>query len=321
MSLEHLNKAIRHYEQNEYDKALPLFKQLAEQGAAEGQYNLGRMYLHGYGVTKDYQKAIEWFHKAVEQGNVDAQPLTPTDEEQVMFCEATIHYDRKEYDKAFLLYKQVAKGNYTELSFFVAMRLGKMYLDGKGTTKDEDEAMVWYRKSAEMGNTDAQYILGAMYFNIYLKKCGTIRIEAHAQAMVWFHKAAEQGHDEAQAELAEIYFERKDDTKINDIFSNQKDCDNNKKSRELARESAYQKSLEFARKSAKQGNARAQLYLGYMYYNGYGIAQDKAQALVWFRKSAEQGNAKAKAALKEYQRKNGLFKGFYKIIDEIKNSP
>ena len=139
MSLEHLNKAIRHYEQNEYDKALPLFKQLAEQGAAEGQYNLGRMYLHGYGVTKDYQKAIEWFHKAVEQGNVDAQPLTPTDEEQVMFCEATIHYDRKEYDKAFLLYKQVAKGNYTELSFFVAMRLGKMYLDGKGTTKDEDE--------------------------------------------------------------------------------------------------------------------------------------------------------------------------------------
>jgi len=31
------------------------------------------MYFNGYGVTKDYQKAIEWHHKAAEQGNADHQ--------------------------------------------------------------------------------------------------------------------------------------------------------------------------------------------------------------------------------------------------------
>ena len=30
------------------------------------------MYRNGYGVTKDYKKAVEWYTKAAEQGNADA---------------------------------------------------------------------------------------------------------------------------------------------------------------------------------------------------------------------------------------------------------
>ncbi|EFH23820.1 Sel1 repeat protein, partial [Neisseria polysaccharea ATCC 43768] len=53
--------------------------------------------------------------------------------------------------------------------------------------------------------------------------------------------------------------------------------------------SDFQETLQ----AAEQGNAQAQLNLGWMYANGQGVRQDDAQATQWFRKSAEQGNAKA----------------------------
>ncbi len=45
--------------------------------------------------------------------------------------------------------------------------------------------------------------------------------------------------------------------------------------------------------AAEQGDARAQLELGLLYYDGDGIAEDKAEAVGWFRKAAAQGSAQA----------------------------
>ena len=47
------------------------------------------------------------------------------------------------------------------------------------------------------------------------------------------------------------------------------------------------------RLSADQGNASAQYNLGLMYDFGWGVPQDKAEAVRWFRLSADQGNADA----------------------------
>lgn len=44
---------------------------------------------------------------------------------------------------------------------------------------------------------------------------------------------------------------------------------------------------------AKNGNADAQNYLGYMYERGQGVKQDKAEAVAWYRKAADQGDAYA----------------------------
>ncbi len=52
-----------------------------------------------------------------------------------------------------------------------------------------------------------------------------------------------------------------------------------------------------ARKAADQGDARAQLYLGYMYDSGRGVPQDHAEALRWYRKAAEQGDTFAQLKL------------------------
>lgn len=47
-------------------------KQLAEQGDADAQYKVGRMYEEGIGVTKDESMAWDWYQKAEEQGHQEA---------------------------------------------------------------------------------------------------------------------------------------------------------------------------------------------------------------------------------------------------------
>ncbi len=46
-------------------------------------------------------------------------------------------------------------------------------------------------------------------------------------------------------------------------------------------------------KSAMQGNADAQLYMGLCFYYGSGVNSNKSEAVKWFYKSAKQGNAEA----------------------------
>ena len=55
--------------------------------------------------------------------------------------------------------------------------------------------------------------------------------------------------------------------------------------------------LEFLRREATQGNAKAQFQLGVKYDNGQGVAQDHGQAVVWYRKAAEQGLVEAQLLL------------------------
>lgn len=51
-------------------------------------------------------------------------------------------------------------------------------------------------------------------------------------------------------------------------------------------------------KSAEQGHAEAQYFLGLIYIIGKCVDKDKKEALKWFRKAAEQGHAKAKEDLR-----------------------
>lgn len=59
----------------------------------------------------------------------------------------------------------------------------------------------------------------------------------------------------------------------------------------------YAAAVQPCRPLAEKGDARAQLSLGGMYYNGQGVRQDYAEAAEWTRKAAEQGYAPAQADL------------------------
>jgi TPR repeat protein len=57
----------------DYATALREWRDLAQQGDASAQYNLGNMYRIGLGVTQEYVEAAKWLRLAAEQGNTYAQ--------------------------------------------------------------------------------------------------------------------------------------------------------------------------------------------------------------------------------------------------------
>jgi TPR repeat protein len=61
------------YVQGDYKTALRKWRQLAEQGNAGAQFNLGQLYRQGQGVPQDYKEAMKWYLMAAEQGNAQAQ--------------------------------------------------------------------------------------------------------------------------------------------------------------------------------------------------------------------------------------------------------
>jgi hypothetical protein len=52
-------------------------------------------------------------------------------------------------------------------------------------------------------------------------------------------------------------------------------------------------TIKLYRKAAEQGDAKAQVNLGFMYGKGKGVPQDYAEAVKWYRKAADQGYASA----------------------------
>src|SRR3954468_412302 len=61
------------YSRGDYATALRLFRQLADQGRANAQYNLGVMYAKGRGVPENDVEAVKWFRLAADQGYAAAQ--------------------------------------------------------------------------------------------------------------------------------------------------------------------------------------------------------------------------------------------------------
>ena len=142
--------------------------------------------------------------------------------------------------------------------------LGASYYNGDGVPQDYEQALWWFRKAAEQGHADAQYMLGVIY---YKGRRGVP--QDYEQALWWSRKAAEQGHADAQRILGVIYY--RGDGVPQD----------------------HEQALWWSRKAAEQGHADAQFVLGVIYDEGDGVPQDYEQALWWFRKAAEQGHAYA----------------------------
>jgi TPR repeat protein len=56
-------------EANDMPLAFEEFRESAEQGHIDSQFNLGLMYEQGIGIGKDEQQAIVWYRKAAAQGD------------------------------------------------------------------------------------------------------------------------------------------------------------------------------------------------------------------------------------------------------------
>ena len=113
--------------------------------------------------------------------------------------------ESSKYDIAAELIGEVDKTNVD-----VQLRLGQMYANGWGVTQDVDEAVKWFRKSAEQGNLTAQLSLA----NMYIEGRGVTKDDY--EAVRWIRKAAEQGDASAQNCLGLMYQNGRGVTKDDD---------------------------------------------------------------------------------------------------------
>jgi hypothetical protein len=99
--------------------------------------------------------------------------------------------NRGEVEDAYNILRPLADQGNAEAQFLI----GHMYRTGQGITKDETEAVRWYRLAAEQGNSDGEYMLGAAY------AFGSGVPKDYQQAEKWFLRAAKQGDLQAQEAL------------------------------------------------------------------------------------------------------------------------
>jgi TPR repeat protein len=82
-----------------------------------------------------------------------------------------------------------------------ALLLADMFERGAGVERNPQQALLWRRRAAELGDPQAQFALA----NRYLK--GTDVPSQPREAAVWFERAAQQGHSEARFALGRMLAE------------------------------------------------------------------------------------------------------------------
>ncbi len=140
------------HKNGDFEKALDLYRVIAERGYNQAQLALGNMHIVGEGVTQDLFEAARWYRMAAEQGLPDAQLIIG-----VMYISAEgVEQDLVEAERWVRLAAEqgLAKAQHT---------LGRMYISGQGVRVDYTEAARWLGKAAEQGLPEAQHDLGKMY--------------------------------------------------------------------------------------------------------------------------------------------------------------
>jgi len=67
-----LDDAVEAMRAGDFAEAYCIIRPLAEYGDADAQYNIGWMYLNGYGLRINDTLALEWWQRASKQGHIDA---------------------------------------------------------------------------------------------------------------------------------------------------------------------------------------------------------------------------------------------------------
>jgi len=136
LSAADIETAKRAYEQKDYATALKEFTPLADEGKAEAQCYLGKMYIMGQGVLKDPEQAIKWFKAAALQGNADAQ----------FFLGSIYLLPQKDVPEGMRWMRLSAEQGNKDAQYL----LGKAYIQGlKEVARDPVQAEKWLRLAAK----------------------------------------------------------------------------------------------------------------------------------------------------------------------------
>ena len=295
--------------QDWFRKALTAF--LTEESRSEKpgywQYRIGKMYAMGYGAGQDHSKAAGWYEKAADEKNPFAayalgclyrrgQGVEQDDQRAfALFTDAASHEEKPNAYAAYELGRMCREGIGTEIDLTAAdrwyrqayngflsiaqtlpddriyYRLGHMNLAGTGTVADPHKAAEYFMKAAKLGNTDAQYALGRLFY------LGQGVPKDSRQALYYLEKAIEKENQPAIYLAGKIYLT---EDSVKDIG----------------------KALQYLEVAASQENANAEYLLGKLYLRGKEVPKDLVRAIAYLNAAVAHGNEYAKYLLDSLHR-------------------
>jgi len=218
------------YSKQNYDTAIVLFLQAAEQNEPGADYMLMRLYGDGLGLKPNKQASFKWARRAANNGVAQAQYIVAgfffsgigTD---INYKQAAYWYRQAANNGHHLAYyklaemhdngigieknQQQARRLYTiaagEMNVFAQKgelsaqnELAWMYEHGLGVRKNLVHAKKWYLKAALTGYAEAQYNLARVLNN------SDVVTGSKAQAIYWLEQAARQGFKKAKLLLTRL---------------------------------------------------------------------------------------------------------------------
>ncbi len=202
-------------------------------------------------------------------------------------------YHNKEYPIAFELFNSIQQD--PKAQYYI----GKMYLNGEGTSKNISLAAEWLAKSANNNNVEAANELGDLYYSSIIKPIDNSHSWDKAMRLYWigekvndphalfklgcidlflfknnnnaekhFERAAKAGGSDYEWHIAEMYLYTTGQTL---------QMDDNKR---------YEAAIKWCKEAVEHGSTEAANYLGECYYVGkLGLAKDYNMALYYLNKA------------------------------------
>ena len=163
-------------------------------------------------------------------------------------------------------------------------------ISGSGTSRNDLEAIDYFKRSAELGYIPAQVSLGVFY------DTGTLVPGSDSQAAEWYRKAADKGDPLAQWLLGRVYLQGNgipQDLNSAEKYlrsaADQQDPFGQYLLGRLYSDRDYKTSPALYRAAAEQGLPQAQYHYGKALKDGRGIRQDRNEAYIWLLMSIDGG--------------------------------
>ncbi len=170
-----------------------------------------------------------------------------------------------------------------QMGYSVAQAVvGAAYRTGWTVPVNLQQAVYWYQKAAAQGSNAAELDLGLMYAN----GMGVPKDIAKARQLI--QAAANQGNPTAQKDLANLGSSGMKAVPGQDLWN-----------QGVARYKAgdHAGAARLILQSAQAGNPTATYEMGYLYENGDGIPKNMAEAARWYMKGASMGECQSEAAV------------------------
>ena len=175
------------YRVGEYTQAAQIFTQQAPKNA-DGQFAMAEMYLYGYGLPRNTDKAVEWYMLSASNGYLPALQVISRYELLI----------KKQPEEALKWFKKAADLGDLPSQMYVSAA----YIYGLGTSKNEDMAKKYYIAAAKQGSPLAQMTLAQHFFD-------SKQSSNNQLAWIWLNKACDKKYPPALLLKAKLLAEGK----------------------------------------------------------------------------------------------------------------